>query len=221
MLSLSEKMIEFFKTEKDPEDVIEKYLENLIEKDPYNIDLWLRLAIVESDSPIIDHDKAFACIERVFVFDPNNYKAILLYLEMRVISSKIPVWFLEKLNNIKYPSYEYESMIQYLLHWHYSTIRDFEKKIEVLERSVQLYQGHVHNNFRLGQYYYEQGRKKEALLLFERALKNIVKVYTGTGQDHDYTDVNEYIAEFITGIHATEILVNRIEQAILKCKNEV
>lgn len=217
MSLLSEKMIELYNAKNDGVYDIEKYLKPLLLKDLYNIDLWLRLAITQTLFPIADEEKALSYIEHVFTFDPNNYKALFLYSEIQRLHHGISQETINKLNNFKFPTAECYSMAQYQISKSYYKIEDQHLEVVALEHSVQLYQGHVHNNYDLGEHYYKHGRTKEALILFKRALKNTRK--TNKKLDKiDFTDVDRYIAEFITGLYTTESVKNRIEQAILKCK---
>lgn len=195
--------------------LIEAYLLELLARDPKNIDLWFRLAVNETSGLLGDYARVFNYVDEILKLDPHNYKALLFCAEVHDMYDGIPKELLDRLNSYVSESAEVNSMMQYMIFKYYRMKGNTEKKIQALERSVQLYQGHVYNNFRLGEYYLELGRKKEALLLFERARKNIVNIYE-TSQEHDFTDVDEYIAEFITGTCTTRD--HDIEQAILKCK---
>lgn len=214
-LELSLKIIELHKNDPHGERV-EKFLEDSIAKDPTNIDLWLRLAILEIKAPIVDYDRSFACLNEVFKLEAEHPIALLCLAysysrEFGFVSEEL----FKRLQAVKTDSAELNSMLNYAMSWFYRKNETNDEEIRLLQISVDCYQGHVWNYIHLARYYSSRDYKK-SLMFYKNAFKNIVKVYKEPpfNDVYDHTDVDEYINAYIKGIYIVEDTFNRIKKIL-------
>ena len=184
---------------------VEKLLEQQVKKFPRDIDLWLKLCMTRINTPIEDGEKALECIEVIYQLNNENFYAhILEYEVFNVIFGFVEDEHYNKLANLRTNHKEQLSIIKYLtaFYW-YFTKRNISRTIEVLQESIRLNDKYVNNYNFLGDIYLENGNKEDGLQLKRKAVSNIQFVYP-SNYIHDCTDINEYISEFITGIHVSK-----------------
>lgn len=195
---------------------IEALIEEKLRHDPNNIELLMRLAVLELNPPVADHNKSIEILEKVLSIDKNNIIALLLLAYVKYhCSGGVDKDLLDKLDSIKTNDKELLSMAKYAAYWHYSNNDEFndEKKQEqYLLESINLYGGHVCNYVDLVELYLQQGKKEKAKELVEIALKNVVKIYTENVHIEDISDINEFLDERIKGICITDSIVAWIER---------
>lgn len=186
----------------DSGEKAEFLLEELIAQDPTDIDLWMRLAILEIKPPIVDYFRNFAYLEHVLKLSPQNPKALLCLAYSHVHDYiGMPDDVFLRLKAIKTDSNELNSMFKYAMSWYYQDKNDFEQQEKLLNESINYYQEHVWNYVNLARCYIKKNKIIEAHQLVEKALKNVKNVQDPeTGWRYDYTDVDEYINERVKGI---------------------
>jgi hypothetical protein len=196
------------------EDKIEQLLEEGLSYEPKNIELWLRLAILESSPPIVDCDKSISCLQTIFNLDPNNISALLIfaYIHYYQLGGIDQVLF-NKLISFHAPSNELGSMLRYAASWFYAD-RNIKLEKKLLEESIELYKYHVWNYVDLAKIFSSEGKKQKAEILIDKGLTNVVKKYPvgPYNQPYDITDIEEFINEHIKGIYLTNTNYERIQK---------
>ena len=185
---------------------IEKLLEQALNKDPHNIDLLLRLAILEQEVPLADHERSTSILENILKRDPSNAIALLLlsYVNYYCIPGILNESLFQKLISLKTGNKETDSMLKYAASWFYTDHTNNNNLEQLLKESIKTCQSHVYNYSKLAGLYLKQNRPTEAKLLVQKALKNVVKIYTDE-DCHDITNVQEFLGERIKGIYLTTI----------------
>ena len=188
------KILELDKEDKEDKWVeIEKLLENGLKKDPNNIDLWIRLAVLELDHPFHDEERGMECVEEVLKIEKDHPIALLLkaYIQDRHFGSSDKK-LTDKLSSLVTNSNEINSMLRFAASWYYDS-KDPVKEEKLLEESINFYQGHVWNYVHLAGKYFDEGRNQEAKELVKKALKNVRKIFSIGEWEYDPTDVKEIL----------------------------
>jgi tetratricopeptide (TPR) repeat protein len=210
--------------DKDASAKIEKLLEERLIIEPCNIELWLRLALVEIQVPLVDCDKAIACLDKVFALEKDNpiallFLAFIYHYELGGVEQDLS----DRLDSINTLDEEVNSMLKYTaswLHykytWIYKDLKYKERAKELLKESIAIYGGHVWNYVNLAKIYFLEKKDEEAKKLIEKALKNVIKIYVFPSnvvrEKDDVTDLNEFLNERFKGIYLTDSNYQRIEK---------
>jgi len=198
---------------------IEALIEKQLNQDPNNIELLLRLAVLEVDPPFADPAKSIALLEKVLTIDKNNAIAALLiaYVNYYCIAG-IDEKLMSKLNSMHTDDSEINSMLKYVVSWFYMD-RDPKMEEQFLQKSINIYKGHVYNHVHLAKLYFKIGRNIEARDLIKKALKNIKKIYSKENDfEYDASDIYEFLNERIKGIYLTIPILESIKE-LLENKN--
>ncbi len=193
-------------------ETAERIVKQQLERDKTNVDLWLKLAVIELQFPFDDYESALKCIEQIYQLSPNYLDALILETEIRwhyLIITEALAKRLEKAI-ATCDCDEKKSILHYLLSLYYFTERDFEKEKINLEKSIQLCDQYVYPYESLG-ILLQDSDKEKSKKMFCRALKNVRKIYQKE-DFHDFTDFNTYIAEFITGTAISSINYDSIKE---------
>ena len=123
---------------------------------------------------------------------------------------------LHQIKNLHTDSNEINSMLQYVASWSYSKGKkdDPEMEEKLLKESILLCDKHVWNYEHLARLYLQQKRYLEINSLIKKALSNIKKIYSDD-DDHDITDINEFINERIKGIHLNNICIEIVHEKLI------
>ena len=194
-------------------ETAERIVKQQLEQDSTNIDLWLKLTLIELQFPFDDYESALKCIEQIYQLSPNYLDALILETEIRwhyLIITEALVKRLEKAI-ATCDCNEKKSILHYLLSLYYFTERDFEKEKINLEKSIQLCDQYVYPYESLG-ILLQDSDKEKSKKMFCRALKNVRKIYQKE-DFHDFTDFNTYVAEFITGTAISSINYDSIKES--------
>lgn len=197
----------------DDMETAERIVKQQLERDKTNVDLWLKLAIIELQFPFDDYESALKCIEQIYQLSPNYLDALILETEIRwhyLIITEALAKRLEKAI-ATCDCDEKKSILHYLLSLYYFTERDFEKEKINLEKSIQLCDQYVYPYESLG-ILLQDSDKEKSKKMFCRALKNVRKIYQKE-DFHDFTDFNTYVAEFITGTAISSINYDSIKES--------
>jgi len=188
----------------------EELIEEELKIDENNIELWLKLSVTELCVPLVDYVKSLDCIEHVYEIDKNNiYALIMECCVYQFHLGGIDEQLFSKLNNIEDSSKQTMSIIKYIMSWYYRD-NDMKNTISLLEESISLCDRYVSNYEKLGRIYIKQKKIVDGKKLIEKALNNIELVYDKDSIS-DFTDINEYIAEYVIGIHVSSLNKERIE----------
>lgn len=189
----------------------EELIEDDLKDDENNIELWLKLSVTELCVPIVDYVKSLDCIEHIYETDKNNIYALIMECCIYQFHlGGIDEQLYSKLNNIEDCSKEIRSIIKYMMSWYYRE-NDIRNAISLLEESISLCDRYVSNYEKLGRIYLNQGNISEGKKLIKKALNNIELVYDKDFIS-DFTDINEYVAEYVTGIHVSSLNKERLEK---------
>ena len=186
---------------------MEALIEKELERNPHNIELLLRFALLEQSVPFADHIKSIWILNIILTYEPDNPLALLVlagvnhYCGHAMDDNEI----FEKLVSYKTDDKETASMLAYAASWYYADIGDKEKLEYMLLKSIELCSTHVFNQYDLAKLYLKQNRLEEAKFFVQRAMANVVKILKSDA-DNDYTDVTNYINEMIKGTHITSVV---------------
>lgn len=195
----------------ETEEIIEKQLEQNLE----NVNLWIKLALTVLCVPLVDYDKSLKCIEKVNSIEENNILSLILesciyHYHLGGIDERL----FNKLYSITSEDEEVLSMTRYLMALYYHDSNEYKRK-ELLEESIKLCNKHVFNYEELGKIYVNWGDINKGKEMLEKAYENIKVVYDVESL-YDFTDVNEYIYEYVKGTHASLENKLRIKELIDK-----
>lgn len=195
----------------DDVEMAEWIVKQQLEKDKTNVNLWLKLALIELQLPFEDYESALTCIEEIYQLSPNHLEALILEAEIHWHYLAIMEDLAKRLSEVTCNCKEKQAMILYLLSLYYYTEKDIESEKINLEKSIQLCDQYVYPYESLG-ILLQDSDKEKSKKMFCRALKNVRKIYQKE-DFHDFTDFNTYVAEFITGTAISSINYDSIKES--------
>ncbi|MGB8367612.1 MAG: tetratricopeptide repeat protein [Candidatus Babeliales bacterium] len=186
-------------------EIMRNLIEEYLEKNPKDTEVWLRLAMLEFTPPFEDPEMISEYLYGIFKYDPYNiYATITLACIQDVLRGEITEEIFEKLNTLSSDSPELNSMIE-LEKAKYYQCKDNDALYEkYLLNSIRDCNKHVKNYKYLAYLYKQQGKKKEAKQLAQKALSNVKVIYGENSPITDVTDIEEFINEYIKGTHITD-----------------
>lgn len=200
----------------DEIEKIDQMLQDKLQQEPENIELWLRLAVLKQSVPLSSDHASIFCLKKVLALDNNNAIALLLAAcAMSNYVSGIDEEIKNKLLSLHPEDKELASMIKYMASCCYFG-KDEQREEELLRESISLCQDHVWNYVYLAQLYYIQGRNTDAEMLIQKALSNVKKIYPIQNCGWDTTNVNEFLNERIKGIYLTANNLENIKHCVKK-----
>ena len=66
----------------DDVEMAEWIVKQQLEKDKTNVNLWLKLALIELQLPFEDYESALKCIKEIYQLSPNHLEALILETEI-------------------------------------------------------------------------------------------------------------------------------------------
>ncbi len=202
----------------------EKIIIKELEKDPYNIDLLLRFAILEKDVPLGDYEKSFIILNSALAYKPKNPLVLLILAAFYNFDGHgITKDLHDKIISYQTDTPEIKSMLYYALSWYYAEIGDKNKLEDILQESVNLYSKHVFNQYDLAELYYKKNKLREAKTLIQNAIANVIKIYTNDEDfiGYDNTSATQYINEIIRGTHITDGTYARLKELLRKIEEKL
>jgi hypothetical protein len=194
---------------------IESLIEEKLADELFNIELWLRLAVLELASPLVDCDKSIICLKEVLALEKDNPYALLIlaYINNYDLGG-IDQPLFDRLNNVYTTNDQLNSMLKYAASWFHTRNKDTSPRKSLLLESIKICREHVYNYLDLAKIYFVESRDEEAKVLIERALNNITKVYSNEDKKNGYdlTDVDLFLSEQISGIYQTNIGLESIKE---------
>ena len=197
----------------------EKIIIKELERDPYNIDLLLRFAILEKDVPLGDYEKSFIILNSALAYEPKNPLVLVILAAFHnFYGHGITKELHDEIISYQTDDPEIKSMLYYELSWYYAEIGDKNRLEDILQKSVNLYHKHVFNQRNLAELYYKKNKLKEAKTLIQNAIANVVKVYVNDEDSigYDNTSAIQYINEIIKGTHITNGTYARLKELLRK-----
>ncbi len=202
----------------------EKIIIKELEKDPYNIDLLLRFAILEKDVPLGDYEKGFIILNSALAYKPKNPLVLVILAAFHnFYGHGITKGLHDEIISYQTDDPEIKSMLYYELSWYYAEIGDKNKLEDVLQKSVNLYPKHVFNQYDLAELYYKKNKLREAKTLIQNAIANVIKIYTNDEDfiGYDNTSATQYINEIIRGTHITDGTYARLKELLRKIEEKL
>lgn len=179
------------------EEMIKMELEN----NPLDIQWWIKLCLTELQFPFEDYDSALSYIEEIKKIDCSNIEALILETAIKWHSfGFIEDELLKRLSDVDIIDSNIMSIIYYLQSLYYRYKKDKKNEKLLLNKSIMLCNKFVYPYKALGNIAISESYLEDSKLLFMKALNNVEKVYDEDGF-FDFTDINIYIAEFITGTY--------------------
>lgn len=206
-------LIEFIRRHAVTEpEATEVLIEEHLKKNPDNIELWIRLAILELSPPLADYYKSIDCLKRVLEYENDNFYAIVLlaYVNDSRLGG-VQEELYNKLCMCRTTDNEEKSIVEMAKSWYYrhNDMGMYEKQ---LVSSISLCGSHVWNRVELGQLNIRNGMYEEGTNYIKSALKNVKLVYsTNEVTSYDLTDFREFFNEHLKGTHLTQENFNFIK----------
>lgn len=177
----------------------ESIIKQELEKNSNDIQLWIKLCLIELQTPFVDYISALICIDTIYKISPDNLEALILETGIKWHSfGFIEDELFGRLKKVKCEDKRKMAIIYYLLSLYYSCNKDTENEKLTLEESLNLYDKFVYPTKALGHILLAESKIEESKKMFQKAFKNVQKVYK-IDDFYDFTDPETYIAEFITG----------------------
>lgn len=190
---------------------IENSLEEYLELNPNDTQLWFKLSLVVYR--LHDDLKAIECLKSILKYDPNNDYAIIMLAYMSDIVSGMTddQYIVEKLFQFQTSDKSIMSMIEYMKSKYYFSRNNEKMRQHALKESIDLHEGFVWNYVKLASVYIDNKEILTAQKLLIRALSNIKRIYDPP-QDlrYDFMSLESFIHEHITGIWINNIQYNHI-----------
>lgn len=197
-------------------ETAERLLIDYVEQNPYDIEGWNRLIMLEALAPFEDYEQAADFARAALYYHQNN----LLYF---ILILSFTPWYQGELDDelVKQAEEvqseadpEMASVISLLLADHYRG-KDKDHYEFLLKRSIDYYPYIVRNYTDLGDYYMKYGQKELGKTLIKKGLANVKFIYIDGGEDgHDELDIIRYINEMITGVFITEYSYRDLENLV-------
>jgi len=186
-----------------------KKIKNLIDeyltKNPADIDVRLRLVMLEYTLGWEDPELLGKYLNEIFKYDPDNiYAALILAYTQYLFLADVTDAIFEKLNNLSSKDPEILSMVELAKAWYYQCKDDDELYEKHLLNSIRYCNKHVSNYTDLAHLYTKKGEKNKVKKFAQKAIDNIRVLYTKDYPRTDVTDVEKFINEFFKGTHITE-----------------
>lgn len=219
--SLSQKYEEI-DDQKILDDIEQEFLKYLNDN-PNDSEAWIQLAIFVNEAPLADYISSIKYLEQLLSREPDNVRALVVLSEIEDSNlGHCSRKTYDMLSKIRTSNREAMSIVEYAMA-RFHLLNDNKQYEEHLERSVNYYSGHVHNNKELAKIYLAQGKLEEGCKLLKQALRGVTCLYPEIWLYVDKTfsigAVDEYIAEFITGTQTFYERFKGIGEAYLSCKS--
>lgn len=197
-------------------ETAEQLLIDYVEQNPYDIEGWNRLIMLEALAPLEDYEQAADFAWGALYYHQNNLLFFILILSFTP-------WFqgeldgeladqAEEVQSEADP--EMASIISLLLADHYRG-KDKDKYEFLLKRSIEYYPYIVRNYTDIGEHYMGYGQKELGKTLIKKGLANVKFVYIeGEENGHDELDIIRYINEMVSCVFITEVNYRYLEKLL-------
>lgn len=105
------------------------------------------------------------------------------------------------------------SIIFYLESLYFHSKKDLKSEETILRRSVEMYDRYVYPYKALGDIVRIKSKNEESRSYYQKALDNVQKIYHDDDL-YDFTDIDTYIAEYITGTAISQVNYESIKDLI-------
>lgn len=197
---------------KDDVEKAEEILKMECENHPLDIQWRIKLCLTELQFPFEDYNSALSYIEEIKKIDSSNIEALILEASIKWHSfGFFEDELLKRLSKADIADSNSMSIICYLQSLYYHHKKDKRNEKLLLTQSIALCDKFVYPYEALGMLALSESHLEDSKLLFMKALNNVKKVY-GRNETFDFTDINCYIAEFITGTYMSAVNYENLKE---------
>ncbi|HHV13658.1 MAG TPA: hypothetical protein GXX75_25660 [Clostridiales bacterium] len=189
----------------------EKIIKEQLEHRPEDIQLWFKLSLAELQYPLKDYIGALKCVDEIYKLSRNNLDALILESGIKWHNRFIDDELFERLSKAKTGNKNKQAIIYYLQSLYYRVKEDIENQKICLEKSIMLCNEFVYPYEALGYILLSESKINESKKMFQNAFLNVKKVYQADDL-FDFTDLDVYVEEFITGTTISELNYNFIRE---------
>lgn len=195
--------------------VVEEIIKEQLKQRPKDIQLWFKLSLTELQYPFEDYESALNCIDQISKLSTNNLDALILETGIKWHSyGFIEDELFNRLNKTKSDNRNKQAIIYYLISLYFQFGKDIKNQKIYLENSITQCSEFVYPYETLGQLLLSESKIDESKKMFNNALSNIKKIYH-VDDYYDFTDLEVYIEEFITGTAISEENYKHIKELAL------
>lgn len=199
-------------------ETAERLLVDYVEQNPYDIEGWNRLIILETLAPIEDYEQASDYARSAMHYHPYNPLYFILILSFTPwYKGELDEELVEVAKAVKDKmDAEFAAVISLQLAGHYET-KDVLQYESLLKQSIDDNPNLVKNFTELGQYYLAYGQKELGKALIREGLSRVQLVYKdeeNDDEDIDWLDIERYVNEMITGVFMTESSYRELEELL-------
>jgi len=201
-------------------ETAERLLENYLEVNPYDVDEWNRLIILETLSPLEDYGRASEYLYSALSYHKDNklFFVLLVFFTDWYLGG-LDEALVKKAMEIKNTAdMETSSMLSYLLACHFRS-EDINKYELLLNESIQKYPNYVYNYTDLGEFYLKMGKRELGKNLIREGLSHVKLIYKNDAindYDDDPLDIFQFVNERITGVFMMEDTYNSLNELLQK-----
>lgn len=179
---------------------VENVLKKELEKNPQDVTLLFKLCLTELQFPLEDYEYALIYINEIYKISPQNINALILETGIKWNSfGYIEDELFNRIIKVNSNDKKIMAIIYYLQSLYYHFKNDYVEEKIVLEKSINIYDKFVFPYKSLGYILKKESNINDSKKMFEKAVENIEKIYQ-EDTVYDFTDMEEYISEYITGI---------------------
>ncbi len=177
----------------------EKAIREELKKRPKDIEMWMKLSLTELQYPYHDYETALFCLNRILVMDSSNLNALILEAGIKWHN----IGFIDKetfdrLGRIRCLDNKNRAIIHYLMSLYYQEEKDYDRQKIMLKKSIDEYGQYVNPFKDLGKILCSESRYGDGSKMLRKAVENVKLVFRPE-DNYDFTDIDLYIAEYITG----------------------
>lgn len=195
---------------------VEEILKRKLKQKPEDIQLWFQLSLTELQYPLEDFKSALDCVNEIYKLSANSIEALILETGIKWNSyGFIEYELFERLNKVKSSNRSTQAIIYYVISLYYQFEKDIQNQKLYLEKSIMLCNEFVYSYETLGQLLLEESKIDASKEMLNIALSNIKKIYL-INDFYDFTDLETYIKEFITGTEISEENYKHIKDMVIK-----
>lgn len=195
---------------------VEGIIKEQLKQNPQDIQLWFKLSLTELQYPFEDYESALKCINEIYKLSTNNLDALILETGIKWHNfGYIEDELFERLNKVKSNNSNKQAIIYYLISLYFQFKKDIKNQKKYLEKSIMQCSEFVYPYKTFGKLLLFESKLNESKKMFQNALSNIKKIYY-VDDFYEFTDLEVYIKEFITGTEISEENYKYIKELTLR-----
>lgn len=199
-------------------ELLEKALLHELEQKPDDVNVLMKLALIEFRAPFHDEEKTIEYLCRIVKLSPTYFEALVMkiyFLDHSYCS--IDEAEVEHLFRISCDDAQKTAIAYYIKSWIYSPLHikcNTETEKKYLLKSVELFPYTVYPFKRLGKILEREGKLEAAKECYRKAFSNVRDVLTKdvlTREDNRCMTPQSFINEYITGISLSYVLADDLK----------